>query len=446
MKRLWILIFAGFFFSILNGEAQETFDLQKLLNSAVANNAEVKKAALKQTESEYMKKEAVAHGLPQVDGKINYTMMGIPQINIPSDFASSLPQDLLPILQQLQGIDRLYTASAGVTASQLVYSQSYIEGIRQANKAGELYDVMRQKTEDEVIYDVATLYYQLKNHYATLKILDENIQNLKKIDTVLTLQYENDLAKQTDVQRVQVKIANLRTNKESLKDAIDIRERMLKIVCGIPTDSAFMVDTVSNNGELQSPEVSRFNVEDLPDFQLLKKQEEMAQLKVKSGQADYYPNLAVFGQYNFSSYSTNANLNLSGVTTGGVKATVPIFSSFMRHSKVMQAKIQLQEVQEDVDLHKKQLGTGYQHAANSLVSAWDALQAQEENVALARNVYQQVQLSFHEGMSSLTDLLSVESSMLEAESLYHQQVLRYQIARLDMKKSTGNLQKIISSK
>ncbi len=446
MKRLSILIFAGFLISTASAKAQETWDLQKLLNSAVANNAEVKKAALKQTESEYMKKEAIAHGLPQVDGKINYTMMGIPQINIPSDFAASLPQDLLPILQQLQGIDRLYTASAGVTTSQLVYSQSYIEGIRQAKKSGELYDVMRQKTEDEVIYDVATLYYQIRNHYATLKILDENIQNLKKIDTILTLQYENDLAKKTDVQRVQVKIANLRTKKESLKDAIDIRERMLKIVCGIPTDTTMVVDTVSQRNELQSPVVSQFNVENLSDFQLLKKQEEMAQLKIKSDQADYYPNLAVFGQYNFSSYSTNSNLNLSGVTTVGVKATVPIFSSFLRHSKVKQAKIQLDEVQEDVNLHKKQLGTGYQHAANSLVSAWDALQAQEENVSLAREVYHQVQLSFHEGMSSLTDLLSVESSLLEAESLYYQQLMRYQIAQLDMQKSTGNLQKIISRK
>jgi outer membrane protein TolC len=446
MKRLWILIFAGFLISTASAKAQETWDLQKLLNSAVANNAEVKKAALKQTESEYMKKEAIAHGLPQVDGKINYTMMGIPQINIPSDFAASLPQDLLPILQQLQGIDRLYTASAGVTASQLVYSQSYIEGIRQAKKAGELYDVMRQKTEDEVIYDVATLYYQIRNHYATLKILDENIQNLKKIDTILTLQYENDLAKKTDVQRVQVKIANLRTKKESLKDAIDIRERMLKIVCGIPTDTTLVVDTLSQHNELQSPVVSQFNVENLSDFQLLEKQEEMAQLKIKSDQADYFPNLAVFGQYNFSSYSTNSNFNLSGVTTVGFKATVPIFSSFLRHSKVMQAKIQLQEMQEDVSLHKKQLGTGYQHAANSLVSAWDVLQAQEENVSLARDVYHQVQLSFHEGMSSLTDLLSVESSLLEAESLYFQQLMRYQIAQLDMKKSTGNLQKIISTK
>ena len=118
----------------------------------------------------------------------------------------------------------------------------------------------------------------------------------------------------------------------------------------------------------------------------------------------------------------------------------------MRKNKVEQSRLKLQEVTEDFEYGKQQLGTSFQNAANSLLSAWDNLQDQQENKTLARTVYNQVKLQYDEGMASLTDLLNVESSLLEAESLYNQQLLKYRLSNLDMQKSTGKLNEIISQK
>lgn len=64
---------------------------------------------------------------------------------------------------------------------------------------------------------------------------------------------------------------------------------------------------------------------------------------------------------------------------------------------------------------------------------------------LANKVYEQVKLQFDEGMASLTDLLNVETSLLEAETLFNQQLLRYKLAEIEILKTTGKLQSLINN-
>lgn len=448
MRRFVIFFIAGFLAFPYQGSAQKVYNLQRLLEQAVVNNTEIKKAALQQTASKYKIRETVAQGLPQLSGKIDYTRMGISGINIPSGFVSELPQSVLPLLMQLKDINALHVISSNVTLSELVYSQQYWTGIKQAKAARDLYGILASKTKDEIVYDVAVIYYQLLNNYSSLETLDGIIKNLEKVEGVLELQYKNNLAKSTDVGRVKVKIANLKTNRQSLKDAIEIRKRILKILCGIPLDTHMAVDTThATVNHVQKPVVPQFYVNELPSYQIMKKQKDLAALNIKAAQAKYYPNLAVFGRYNYQTYSTQFNLNgLSPSTSFGLEANIPIFSSGERHSQVMLSKLKLKELNEDFNTNTKQLGTNYENAVNALASSWKGLEDQQQNKVLAKQVYDQVKLSFHEGMASLTDLLSTESSLLDAENLYNQQLLKYRVATLDMKKATGSIQSIIHEK
>ena len=448
MKRLIIFFVVCFLAIPFQGVAQNTYNLQRLLKQAVVNNAEIKKAALQQTESKYKLKETVAQGLPQLSGKVSYTRSGIPGIDIPSSLVSELPPSVVPLLSQFKNIKALHVMSSNVTLTQLLYSQQYWTGIKQAKAARGLYNILANKTKDEVVYDVATLYYQLLNNYSSLEVLNNMVQNLEKVNKVLELQYQNKLAKKTDVGRVKVQVANLKTKQEMLQDAIKIRKRLLKILCGIPLNSTMTIDSTEiKSNAVKSPVIPTFSVSQLPSYRIMMKQKKLAGLKIKSSQAKYYPNLAVFGRYNYGSYSTKFSMNnMSPSTTFGLEANIPIFSSGERHSQVMQSRIELKKLNEDISTNTKQLGTNYENASDQLLSSWKGLKDQQENQALAKQVYNQVKLSFNEGMSSLTDLLSMESSYLEAENLYNQQLLKYRIARLDMKKATGSMLSIIHEK
>jgi outer membrane protein TolC len=446
MKQLAILVVLGLFMAPTEGKSQQTYSLNDLLKQAIENSHQMKKAQMQKTESSYKTKEVIANGLPQAEGSLNYSRMGIPEISISPEMMEMLPEEIAPLVGGLADIKALHTTSAGLTVSQLLYSQSYLSGIKLAKKAEDLYSSMLQKTEEDIIHDVSSSYYQVLMNYSNLKILNENIQNLEKLYNILKLQYENDFVKQTDVSRLKVTLTNLKTKRETLENGIQIQKRVLKIVSGIADESELQLDTaVISKMDYQKPIIADFIPEVLPEFQLLKKQTELAGLQVESSKAAFYPNLAAFGQFNYSSYATEFKFrDFNNMNTIGLKATIPIFSSGMRTQRVKQSQLKFDQNQEDFNLNKKYLETGYQNAVNSLHSSWKNLQDQQENKELASQVYNQVKLQFDEGMASLTDLLNVESSLLEAENLFNQQLLKYKLAEIELLKATGKLKTLIN--
>lgn len=428
-----------------SGKSQQLYTLTDLLKNAVENSHEIKKAGLQQAETSSKKKEAIANGLPQVEGSLDYSRMGLPEISIPQETVDELPEEISSLLSGLSDLKAFHTSSAGVTVSQLLYSKSWLTGIKQARKAEDLYTILLQKTEEDIIYEVASNYYQALMNYSNLNILNKNIKTLEKLYDIRKLQYENDFVKQTDVSRLKVTVTNLRTQRETLENGIRIQERVLKILAGIPSETLMQIDTTAlSKIEYQQPVASTYVPELLPEYQALQKQTELAGLQTESSKAAFYPHLAAYGQFTYSSYATKFKFdNFSNMNTIGFKATIPIFSSGMRKQQVMQSQLKLQESQEDFELNTKYLETSYQNAVNSLYSAWSNLQDQQENKALANEVYGQVRLQFDEGMASLTDLLNVESSLLEAENLFNQQFLKYKLAEIELLKATGRLKTLI---
>lgn len=446
MKQLAILVLLGLFIAPTEGKSQQIYSLNDLLKHAVENSHQMKKVQMQKTESSYKTKEVIANGLPQAEGSLNYSRMGVPEISISPEMLEMLPEEIAPLVGGLANIKALHTTSAGVTVSQLLYSQSYLTGVKQAKKAEDLYNSMLQKTEEDIIHDVSSNYYQVLMNYSNLKILNENILNLEKLYNILKLQYDNDFVKQTDVNRLKVTLTNLKTKRETLENGIQIQKRILKIITGIPDENELQLDTaVISKMDYQKPAVAEFIPEVLPEFQLLKKQTELAGLQIESSKAAFYPNLAAFGQFNYSSYATEFKIkDFSNMNTIGLKATIPVFSSGMRNQRVKQSQLKFNQNMEDFNLNKKYLETGYQNAVNSLHSSWKNLQDQQENKELAGEVYNQVKLQFDEGMASLTDLLNVESSLLEAENLFNQQLLKYKLAEIELLKATGKLKTLIN--
>jgi outer membrane protein len=447
MKQLTMLLLSALFILPTMGKSQQLYNLTDLLKHAIENSHAIKKAGLQQAETSSKKKEAIANGLPQVEGSLDYSRMGLPEISIPQETIDEFPEEISSLLSGLSDLKAFHTSSAGVTVSQLLYSKSWLTGIKQARKAEDLYTILLQKTEEDIIHEVASNYYHVLMNYSNLNILNENIKNLEKLYDILKLQYENDFVKQTDVSRLKVTVTNLKTQRETLENGIQIQERVLKILAGIPTETTMQLDTaILNDMDYQKPVATEYIPELLPEYQALQKQTELAGLQVESDKAAFYPNLAAFGQFTYSSYATKFKFNdFYGMNTVGLKATIPIFSSGMKKQRVMQSQLKLQQNQEDFDLNRKYLETSYQNAVNSLYSAWSNLQDQQENKELANEVYAQVKLQFDEGMASLTDLLNVESSLLEAENLFNQQLLRYKLAEIELLKATGKLKMLLSS-
>jgi outer membrane protein TolC len=349
-----------------------------------------------------------------------------------------------PLLDQLSKIDALFTATAGVQVTQLIYSQSYLTGLQTVKKTEELYKLLQTKTEEDVIEEVAGVYYQTSSLMMQLKTVGKSLSNLREIHRIADLNYRNDLLKESSVNRLKVNITNLEVNEETLKNVISIQLNYLKALAGMPADTTISIDTLSmGEVNLALRENSSFRVEDVPSFQLLQKQNEINELQIKNAKAKYIPQVAAFGKFDLSSYSTSPKMDkLRNVNTIGLQLSFPVFTSGINSSKVKQAQLRKSQNEENILKTRDLLSVSYNNALSEYETACKLLDVQKENRELALKVYNQTSSQYREGMASMADLLNVNSDFLQADNSYIQQIIKCNLAGIKMLKSSGKLRQL----
>ena len=92
------------------------------------------------------------------------------------------------------------------------------------------------------------------------------------------------------------------------------------------------------------------------------------------------------------------------------------------------------------------LSVDYSNSLSGYQTSRELLNVQKENRELALKVYNQTTLQYKEGMTSMADVLHVNSDFLQAENSYHQQILKCKLAEVKMMKSSGNLKQLVNNK
>lgn len=449
-KRMWVfnVMFIISFTALINVACGQT-NLTDLINYSLEHSRDVKKAELQVKEANFQRLETIGHGLPQVEASGNYSKMMLPEIEISDSIAMMIPSAYQPMLEQLNGLDALYTTSAGVQVTQLIYSQSYWVGVKTTKKAQELYEILKTKTEDEVIEEVANNYYQSLSLMMQLNTLDKSLGNLRELYRIVDLNYKNDFVKESSVNRLKVTITNIEVSQQTLKNAINIQLNYLKALAGMPSDTLLVVDTIISNNILPNGLNNGFAVENVPAYQILIKQNEISNQQIKLARAEYFPLVAAFGKFNYSSYSFKSDINLdkmNNMNTIGLQVNIPILSSGVNYSKVKQAQLKKAQLETTIAKSKDLLTVNYNNAYMDYNTAFSLLEVQKENRNLALKVYNQTSSQYKEGMASLADVLNVNSDFLQADNSYNQQILKCKLSEIKMMKATGSLKDLVNNK
>jgi len=361
--------------------------------------------------------------------------------------AEKLKEELTGMLNKISNIDALYSASAGIQITQLIYSQSYWVGLKTTKKTQELYSILKTKNEEDVIAEVATGYYQAGSLMLQLQTVDKSINNLKEIHRIAELNYKNDLIKESQVNRLKVTISNLEVTRQTIQNGVNIQLNYLKALAGMPSDSMLVIDTTNLvNDFVNKNSAMNFTAENVSAYQAMLKQDEIYGQQIKLAKATFLPTLAAFGKLNYSSYNTEAKINdWSNMNTFGFSFSMPIFSSGVNYYKLKQSQVKQAQLREDIAKTKDLLTISYNNAFLEYQTANNLLSAQKENKELAQKVYNQTSLQYQEGMASMADLLNVNSDYLQADNTYNQQILKCKTAEIKMLQASGNLKSLVNN-
>ena len=443
MKRI-VLIFLCTIGLSVNAQVT-TLTLKDALNYALQNKADAKKAKLQVENSEYKIQEIRSRALPQISANGNLTHNPIIQTTVIDGAGFGQPGTTIQA-----AFGQKWTSTAGVSLTQAIFDQSVFTGLRAAKSTREFYQINDQLTEEQVIERVANNYYSVYVQKERLVLLDSNYVNTTKVRDIVKGQFDNGLAKKIDLDRIVVKMSNIDTERQQIKNQITLQENALKFYMGMPIET--VIDMPKEEFEVVPAALTELpNVENRTEYLLLKKQEELLEFQKKAVEAGYYPTLSLTAGYNYIGQGPQMpwfakpkdGVYWSDFSAIGLNLHVPIFTGFGTRAKVRQADVEIRSLQEDIKDTKLSLDLDYRNAMAQIDNNLVTIQNQKENMRLATEILSNTKNNYLQGLASLTDLLDAENASLEAQNNFTRAVLNYKIAEISLIKSKGELKSLI---
>jgi outer membrane protein TolC len=419
-----------------------TFTLEAALSYAAKNNRDLKSSSFDEQLAREQVKEVRSQGLPQVNinGRLQDNLI-IPTNLLPAEAFGGEPGTFIPVR-----FGTKYNATAGVEATQLLFSQSYLIGLKAAKTSKEFSQLNTRKVQENVAYSVSATYYNAQISARQLEILRGNLERLGQLAAISQVQYRNGVLKKSDADRIRVNITNLQTQIANLETGYTQQLNTLKFLIGMPVTQPLGI--VSNIDETENVAISLNRDQNIfarrTDHQLLDKQRELYQLERKNVNAGYTPSLSAFGSFNYQALRQEFNFLQSGYPwfrTGivGLSLNVPVFDGLRKRAQSQQSTIRTRQVENRTQQLEESITLDVVNANARLANARTALVAQRENRGLAEQVYGQTQLQYREGVAPLSDLLNSETELRSAQNNYINALVQLKLAALELRKANGSL-------
>ncbi|PKF75738.1 TolC family protein [Chryseobacterium sp. PMSZPI] len=441
-KKLKIGIAAAFMiFGFSSVSAQQQVSLQEAIKQALQNKAEAKKAALQVKKAEYKIDEARAGALPQISATISNTYNPILQKTVLPGEIVGKPGELIPV-----AFGTKWQSVNVVTLNQNIFDQRVFIGLKAAKSTREFYLLNSELTNEQIIENVATAYYQVFVQEENLKTIQESYANTERVRNVIKSLVDNGLAKPIDLDRTNVQLTNIGSNKQQLINAVEVSKNSLKFYMGIPIENSIELEEkeIVPNPELLATNV---NLETRSELKVLNKQKELLQYSKKATIANLYPTVGLTANYGWQGlgnkfpYATGSSqgTNWGDYASIGVAIKIPIFMGGATKAQIQQAEIDIQDLDQDIQNRKLNLSLDYKNAISNMENAIINIQSMKDNVDLAEKVQKNTQANYQYGLATLTEVLDTENSLTQAKQNYANALLDYKQAEIKVIKAKGEL-------
>ncbi|HEV7231670.1 MAG TPA: TolC family protein [Bacteroidia bacterium] len=448
MKKLVIALFSGVF--LLQASAQNTdssaytMSLKQAVDYALKNAVSVQNADIDKQIAEAKRKEVLALGLPQINASFDVKdFLEIPTSLIPAEFFGGKPGTFIGVKFGTQ-----YNATAGVDASQLVFDGTFFLAVKAMKSFLEIADKASVRTRIEVTSAVTKAYYNVLISEDRMKLMDANLDRLKKLQSDTKALYDNGFVEKIDLDRITVNLNNVSTERDKLQRFSDLSYNFLKYQMGMDQKAKLTLSgTLSDiNFSPDATASDKFDPTSRIEFSILQTQQRMNHLDLKKNRFGYLPNLVLYASGSESALRTQFDIFDPGKTwypmsLVGMKLTLPIFDGGQKHYRVQQSKLNIMKTENDMKALQQGLDLEYVNAKTGLINASNTLGIQKKNIDLATEIYNVAKKKYEQGIGSNLEVMTAETSLKESQTNYYSALYDALNAKVDFDKANGSLYK-----
>lgn len=421
-------------------EAPQQMSLQQCIDYALKNQSAVQNAQIDEYIAKKKVNEILGLGLPQLNGSVDVQdMIERPTQLLPGEFFGAPPGTYIPIQ-----FGTKYNATAGVSASQLVFDGTYLVGVKASTVYVDLARKNLSRAKIDAVEAVQKAYYTVVINKERLKLLEANVKRLRKVYQDTKAYQENGFAEKIDVDRLAVTLSNLEVEYDKVSRLLDVSKHLLKYQMGMPVNNQLVLTDSLQFAAMSADADAGADYSKRIEYKMLEVQKDLFRMDIKRHRSGYFPSLVAYGNLStmaqrneFNFLDTKEQWYASAVI--GARLSLPIFDGFQKHARIQQAKLTLQRAENEQLNLKNLIVFQVSSARINYENSFKTLDAQKKNMELAQEIARISQIKYKEGVGSNLEVVTAETELRQAQTNYFDALYNTIIANIDLQKAKGSL-------
>ena len=402
--------------------------LKEAQNYAVKQNRSLRNASLAVQEAYAQRWQTIASLLPSVDGTYTYSnYLG---------YSATLSMGGMDAKINMPNVGAL-----GVTAAIGINGQGIV-GVLLNNIAIDMRKIALEQSEIELRSSVMNAYVSVLALQSISSLLDSSLVNIQDLEQMTQNAVNVGAAEQTTADQIRVRVNTLKNSINTQKRNIELATNSLKVLLDVPVETELVL--TENLDEVLSPEkvmqllADNFDIENNLNYQLLKKQTELAKRNVHMAGWAYGPTLSLAYNYTNQQYYGDGGMRMTPPNVIQVGVRLPLWSSGKRAAGVVEKKIAYQEALNTLSETTDQLAIQYNQLCYNLSSAYETYVTDKESLEVAQRVFASITQKYKFGASSMLELTNSSNDLINAQSTYVQAMLSLVNAQVELEQFLNN--------
>lgn len=422
-------LFLGLSLLALRLPAQQAMSLQACIDYALVQHPDIRLAGLANSDAEWQVRES--------------SSIAFPQISFGADLRRFLQVPAIPAEALGFGTEGKVrfslknNFSGNITLSQILVNFPYFKSLKAAREYKTFVQLQFNATRETVAARVRDAYIPALLVAESVEVLDQDIALQGKLAEEMRATQRAGFVEALDVDRLDLVVSTLRTERENLVRQREILVDALKFAMGYPILDELILEDDMDMLLAQVADVDPTESLDYmnrPEYQVLLKARELQQIQVDAAEKSWLPTVNLYGSYN-PTLQGNEKLFFIPSAVVGLQVNMPIFDGGYNRARRERTMIEALRVDEQKRMLTSGLDLEVEAARKNLVSTRLRMEDQQGNLELARRIQGVTETKFRSGIStsfevtqSYATLYSAQRSLLESKYNYLMAIFQWREA------------------
>jgi outer membrane protein len=367
-----------------------------------------------------------------------------PQVNLNASYQNNFQLQAVNFAGSIVYSGTYNTSFVGLGATQNIFNRDVLLASRSANDVRKQTKQTTISNKIDIAVAVSKAFYDVLLTKKQIDLLDEDVVRLSRSLKDAYNQYQGGIVDKTDYKQATISLNNSKAEKKSDEELLKAKQVYLKQLMGYTgTDALNLVyDSAQMEQEVVIDTNTAVSYSNRIEYQLLQTQKRLQEENLKYNKWSFLPSVSAFGNYNFNYLNDQfSKLYANNYPTSnlGLQLSFPIFQGTKRIQNIRAAELQVKRVDWDIQSLQNSINTQYAQALAVYKGNLNDYYVLKENLELARDVYNTIQLQYRSGIKAYLDVITAETSLRSAQSNYANALYQVLSSKIDVQKALGTI-------